>query len=163
MKIIHSLVGTLLALLVSVVLIDIPPLQAQPVTWRTPHSFILPPGVPPLVRFTGTLLPPDEAKQGIDTLQVSIEGKDWIFKIDKVRELTGPAHGQMILEDIFPPKLRFVGPDEFIAPLQQGAIANHPITVDGRLYIAHHMFLVTWVEDLFTKEKGTRNDAASPE
>lgn len=149
----RQIVGAVLGLVVSMALGQVTPVVAEPIAWQRVPPFAVVPGSPPLVRFTGTLLSPEEADTGIDTLSVSVEGKEWIFKVNRVRELTGPAHGQMILEDIFPPRLRFVGPDEFIVPLQQPGITEQVINVEGRLYIAHRMFLVTAVETFPLEEQ----------
>lgn len=141
----QKLVGVAFVLVISTALGQAACVVAEPITWQGVPPFGVP-GVPPLVRFTGTLLPPQETYSGVDTLSVSVEGKDWIFRVNRVQELTGSAYGQGILGDIFPPQLRFVGPDELLAPLQQADITEQRINVEGRLYVAHRMLFVTAVK-----------------
>jgi hypothetical protein len=100
--------------------------------------------VPPLVRFTGTLVPPGEKSAGSPhTLRVFIQNNEWLFRLDKVETLTGTNYGWMILSDIFPPELHFTGPEDLMQALQATERTGKPVSVEGRLYIADRMLAVT--------------------
>jgi hypothetical protein len=109
----------------------------------TPHF-----AVPPLVRFTGTLVPPNKKDEnGLHTLRVLIQDQEWLFRLDNVETLTGTNYGWMILNDIFPPELHFTGSDDLIRTLQAADRTDSPVRVEGRLYISDRMFAVTAVEE----------------
>ncbi len=100
--------------------------------------------VPPLVRFTGTLHSPQEKGDGtVHTLTVFIEETEWQFRLTKVETLTGTNYGWMILQDIFPPELRLSGPPDLLGPLEKPDIAGKPVEIEGRLYRADRMLVVT--------------------
>jgi hypothetical protein len=100
--------------------------------------------IPPLVRLTGTLVPTGEKKDdGLDTLGVSMGGKEWTFKLTDVETLSGTNYGPMILNDLFPREVRFMGPDQLLRPIQEAAGAQEPIAVEGRLYLVDRNFVVT--------------------
>lgn len=117
------------------------------------HHFPRPPltpymHVPPLVRFTGTLHPSDEQHDdGWHTLWISVRGKEWQFRLTNVEVLTGTNYGWMILSDIFPPHLRLSAPEHLLARLERPEIVGQPLTIEGRLYRANRVLLVTALED----------------
>ena len=72
-----------------------------------------------LVRFAGTLLPVEgKGTSDLNTLTVFIRDQAWLFRLDKVETLAGTNLGWMILNDIFPPELRFAGPADLLRFLQ---------------------------------------------
>jgi hypothetical protein len=100
--------------------------------------------IPPLVRLTGTLIPAGKkGDRGLDTLGVGMDGQEWTFKLTNVETLTGTNYGPMILSDLFPREVRFMGPDALLGPVQDAANAGRPVSVEGRLYIADRNVLVT--------------------
>ena len=113
------------------------------------------PEPPPLVRFTGSLLPLSEAKAaGLSTLTVSIKETKWQMRIDRVEKLTGrDPSGTRLLESIFPPQLRFTGPEHLLNVLRDPQIEGTVMTIEGRLYIGERMFLVTSITDSFPAKK----------
>jgi hypothetical protein len=105
--------------------------------------------VPPLVRFTGTLLPSNEKGDGgFHTLEVLVQNKKWLFRLDNVETLTAPYVDWMILNEIFPSELHFAGPEDLMSTLQISESEGKPVTVEGRLYISDGMFAVTGAEEV---------------
>lgn len=140
---------TAVLIVFGVLILRSPMAAAQLFAQRDPEIRLLPPvvpqlEVPPLVRFTGTLLPPDEkANGGVHTLRIFIQNKEWLFRLENVETLSGTNYGWMILGDLFPPELHFTGPADLLGPLQQPELAGKMITVEGRLYLADRMLAVT--------------------
>jgi hypothetical protein len=110
---------------------------------------------PPLVRFTGSFLPLEEKRPGaLAMLTVSVEGTQWKFNVAKVEKLTGKEVGSLrLLQSIFPPQLRFTGPDELLRPLQDPQVAGKPLVIEGRLYVGDRMLFVTAVKQLEEHKK----------
>jgi hypothetical protein len=107
------------------------------------------PEPPPLVRFTGSLRSPTDTKlTGFSTLNVAIKETKWRMRIAKVEKLTGRSpSGTRLLESIFPRQLHFTGPEHLLNALRDPQIEGHIISVEGRLYVRDHMFLVTEVSN----------------
>ncbi|NOT57100.1 MAG: hypothetical protein HOP18_21070 [Deltaproteobacteria bacterium] len=105
------------------------------------------PEPPPLVRFTGSLLPLDHPKPaGLSTLTVSIKEKKWRLHLTKVEKLSGHDHsGTRLLQSIFPPHLRLTGPAPLLDLLRDPAVEGKPLTIEGHLYVGDRMFFVTIV------------------
>jgi hypothetical protein len=104
--------------------------------------------IPPLVRFTGTLHPSEEQNDdSLHTLWISVRGKEWQFRLTNVEVLTGTNYGWMILSDIFPPHLRISAPENLLAWLERPEIVGKPFTIEGRLYRANRVLLVTALEE----------------
>ena len=107
--------------------------------------------VPPLVRFTGTLVAPDTKEgTGIHTLRVVLPNNEWLFRLDKVEKLNGPNFGWMLLSDLFPQELHFTGPDKMLQILRTAEQECKPVIVEGRLYISDRMLAVTDAEEVTT-------------
>jgi hypothetical protein len=107
--------------------------------------------VPPLVRFTGTLVASDTKDgTGIHTLCVVVPNNEWLFRLDKVEELNGPNFGWMLLSDLFPQELHFTGPDKMLQILRTAEQERKPVMVEGRLYVADRMLAVTDAEEVTT-------------
>lgn len=104
--------------------------------------------VPPLVRFTGTLHPSENRNDDSwPTLGISVRGQEWQFRLTNVEVLTGTNYGSMILSDIFPPHLRLSAPEDLLARLERPEIVGKPLSIEGRLYRANRVLLVTALED----------------
>ncbi len=103
------------------------------------------PEPPPLVRFTGSFLPLNEIRPaGLSTLTVSIKETKWRMQIAKVEKLTGrSSSGTRLLESLFPRQLHFTGPERLLNILRDPQIEGQMMTVEGRLYVGDHMFLLT--------------------
>jgi hypothetical protein len=122
---------------------------------ETPHvvqvfgptlSSFRPPLFPPYLRFFGTLLTTEpQEKSGMRPVLVSIGQTQWVFHLEEVEALSGSNPGSMILAQVFPRQLHFVGPPKLMQQLQDPAIAGRFIVVEGRLYISSRRFLVTGV------------------
>lgn len=102
---------------------------------------------PPLVRITGALAPFDDTQRSeLHTLVVTVKQTKWRLRIREIKALTATtSHGWGLLKDLFPPRLRFVGPADLIARLQQDDIAGLPLILEGRLYVGDHMLYLTAV------------------
>jgi len=104
---------------------------------------------PPLVRFTGALLPLEEKGRGsLHTLTVSIQGKKRLFRIANVEKLTGmDPNGWRLLQDLFPSDLRLIGPEALLSPLLHPESEGKTLTIEGNLYSGDRMFVVTAVRE----------------
>ena len=130
------------------------------VFWSTAASAQAIPQIepPPLVRFTGALHSLEEkGRGGLLTLTVSVKDTKWIFRIVKVEKLTGRnPSGWRLLQSLFPPQLRFVGPAELLHPLQEPEIVGKLLIIEGRLYTGDRMLLITAVEEATEKPTQTK-------
>jgi len=114
-------------------------------------------GSPPLVRFTGSLLPiSEEGHRGLYTLTVLIKEKKWIFKLAKVQVLTGSGRGWAILQDLFPPQVRFFGPGDLIQLLQKPESEGKLLIIEGRLYTGDRRLWLTAVKEVAEEPKRTK-------
>ena len=131
-----------------------------PIFWPTAASAQAIPHIepPPLVRSTGALHPLEEkGRGGLLTLTVSVKDTKWIFRIAKVEKLTGRnPSGWRLLQDLFPPQVRFVGPAELLHPLQEPEIVGKLLIIEGRLYTGDRMLLITAVEEATEKPTQTK-------
>lgn len=113
---------------------------------------------PPLVRLTGTFLPPaEQGQRSLSILTVSIKQVKWAFKVAKLEKLTGKAATDLqILQSLFPPELRLIGPPELLSPLQEPGITNKSFAIEGHLYIGDRILFVTTVEEVEQNPKQAR-------
>jgi len=102
---------------------------------------------PPLVRIIGAFAPlEDTQRSNLQTLTVQVKERKWKMRIREIKALTATNNsGWGLLKDLFPPRLRFTGSDEILAPLRQEDIAGRPFVLEGRLYVGDHMLYVTAV------------------
>jgi hypothetical protein len=102
---------------------------------------------PPLVRITGAFVALEEKQRGgLRTLAARVKDRTWNLRIKEIKVLTGSTNsGWSLLNDLFPPRLHLIGPDELLAPLQQDDIAGRPLILEGRLYVGDHQLYVTAV------------------
>lgn len=104
------------------------------------------PQFPPYLRFFGTLLTTEpQEKSELRPVLVSIGQIKWVFHLEEIEALSGSDPGSMILAQVFPRQLHFVGPTKLLQRLQDPAIAGKFIVVEGRLYISSRRLLVTGV------------------
>ena len=123
--------------------------HAMSAQWRTHRGPGFPDvprlSVPPLIRLTGTLHPPEEKGAPVHALTVYIGDSQWNFWLTDIDNLSGPPYGWLTLTDLFPRELRFSGPDDLLAPLQQPNVVGKPVSVEGRLYTVYRKLVVTAV------------------
>jgi len=110
------------------------------------------PEPPPLIRFTGSFLPIDEAKAGeLSSLMVSIKETKWYLRIAKVEKLSGrDPSGTRLLESLFPRQIQITGPEHLLNILRDPRIAGTAMTLEGRLYVGERMFFLTTITDSFS-------------
>jgi hypothetical protein len=111
-------------------------------------SAFRPPLLPPYLRFFGTLRTTDaqEKEPGeLRPVSVSIGQTQWVFHLEEVEALSGSIPGSMILAQVFPRQLHFVGPAKLMQQLQTPTIVGRFIVIEGRLYINSRRLLVTEV------------------
>jgi hypothetical protein len=68
-----------------------------------------------------------------------------VFHLEEVEALSGSIPGSMILAQVFPRQLHFVGPAKLMQQLQTPTIVGRFIVIEGRLYINSRRLLVTEV------------------
>jgi hypothetical protein len=78
-------------------------------------------------------------------VSVSIGQTQWVFHLEEVEALSGSIPGSMILAQVFPRQLHFVGPAKLMQQLQTPTIVGRFIVIEGRLYINSRRLLVTEV------------------
>jgi hypothetical protein len=99
----------------------------------------------------------EKGRGGLATLTVSVKDTQWSFRVAKVEKLTGTdPSGWRLLQNLFPPRLRFVGPAELLHPLQEPEIVGKLLIIEGRLYTGDRMFLITSVEEAADKPQPTK-------
>jgi hypothetical protein len=97
------------------------------------------------VRIIGSLVSPEEKRGGLRTLTTHVKDKTWQLRIKEIKTLTGLSNGWSLLNDLFPPKLHFIGPEDLLTPLRQEEIAGKLLILEGRLYVGDHQLYVTAV------------------
>lgn len=112
------------------------------------------PEFPPLLRFSGLLLapPPEENKKEeeestIRPLAVTIGQDTWNFRLQEVKALSGGPNGPLVLSQVFPRQLRFIGPEKFLHQIEDSAKAGKFVVIEGHLYMGAYKFRVTGVGD----------------
>ena len=125
-----------IALLILVVLSNIVAAQVRPEP-------------PPRIRLVGALLPfADKDPRRQNTLTVHIDGEKWIFRVVKVQQLTGNDPGGWgLLRLLFPFELRFLGPPELLARIQDPQLLGKRLILEGQLYTGGRRLFVTKVEE----------------
>jgi hypothetical protein len=109
--------------------------------------------VPLRVRFTGVLLlqSKDQSRKGaLEDFQVLISKEKWTFLLDRMEIVGSVGVNRVILQRIFPPLVRFVGPDDLIDRLKSPKMVGHMVTLEGFLYPESRMFLVTEIDEAAT-------------
>jgi len=104
------------------------------------------PSPPPLIRFIGTLGPGGENASGLRTLTVMTDHAMWRFTLRDVVTLTSTGNPDwMMLDDIFPLRLHFMGSAVLLRAVDTTARAGTPTGVSGRHSTSNGTFLVTEV------------------
>ena len=116
------------------------------------------PRSPLVVTMSGTLQPfTEHESHDLNTLTVTIDDKQqWLFRVNRVDTVTGTNPGVMLLNEIFPPKLRIMGSTSNMAVLEQPTVAGETVTLQGFLYIADRNFYVGDVSVAATTAQETR-------
>ncbi len=105
-------------------------------------------GQPLIVRFTGTVQAFDQKAAGnLDTLTMSYQERQWLFRIDRVNVLNGRDPGTLLLKNIVPPRLSLSGPAQLLEPLGTPESLGKPFTLEGMLYLRNRRFNVTTVQE----------------
>ena len=81
------------------------------------------------------------------TLTVLVAKKRWIFRLAKVENLTGRDLSALrLLQVLFPPHVHFIGLEEFVRPLQDPEVLGKRLRIEGLLYTADRVLLITAME-----------------
>src|SRR5712692_11268501 len=104
---------------------------------------------PPRVRLTGALFSVEGEKQKgvLHELNVFVREKQWTLRIAKAEFVAGTGRNRIILQRLFPPSVRFVGPADLIHSLLKPEIAGRPLIIEGLLYTGSRMLFVTGVDE----------------
>ena len=110
------------------------------------HAFVT---IPLRVRFTGVLLPDkDQSRKGaLEDFYVFIGKEKRIFRLDKMEVVGSVEPNRTILQRLFPPLVRFVGPDDLIRRLKSLDIVGKVLAIEGLLYPESRMLFLTAVDE----------------
>jgi hypothetical protein len=90
----------------------------------------------------------EQSRKGLlEDLNVIIGKERWTFLLDKMEIVGDVGLNRVILQRLFPPVVRFVGPDNLIRPLKSPEIAGKILTIEGLLYTGSGMLFVTGVDE----------------
>jgi hypothetical protein len=90
----------------------------------------------------------DQSRKGaLEDLDVLIGKEKWTFLLDKMEIVGSVGLNRTILQRLFPPLVRFVGPDDLIRRLQSPNIVGKVLTIDGLLYPESRMLFLTDVAE----------------
>jgi hypothetical protein len=97
----------------------------------------------------GVLLPmKDQNRKGLlEDLNVIIGKKRLIFMLDKMEIVGSVGLNRAILQRLFPPLVRFVGPDELVHRLESPKIIDKVLTIEGLLYTESRVFFLIGVDE----------------
>lgn len=111
------------------------------------HAFAV---APPRVRFTGVLVPiNDQSRNGLlENLNVIIETERLTLLIDKMDIIGGVGLNRVILQRLFPPWIRIIGPDDLIRNLTGPETAGKVLSIEGLLYTASRTFFLIRVDEV---------------
>jgi hypothetical protein len=100
------------------------------------------------IRLTGILIPLEEEGRKTDTVNIVMNGTEWVFKIAKAENLaqTG-VDGRTALRHVFPARLLLTGSKELIKNLQNPESVGKPVAITGFLYAASRILFVTAVDE----------------
>jgi hypothetical protein len=89
----------------------------------------------------------------LDDLEVFIGNEKSTFVLDKMKIVGSVGLNRSTLQRLFPPVIRFVGPDDLMRRLKSPKIMGKVITIEGLLYTGSRMLFLTEVDD--GEEAGT--------
>jgi len=96
----------------------------------------------------------DPSRKGLlDDLEVFIGNEKSTFVLDKMKIVGSVSLNRATLQRLFPPVIRFVGPDDLMRRLKSPKIMGKVITIEGLLYTESRMLFLTEVDD--SEEAGT--------
>ena len=84
----------------------------------------------------GTFYPLEDNKQAasLHTLNVLVNQKEWLFKVNRARNLSSSMDMSQLLHNISPPFLKLRGPENIIKALQDPTLSGKGIKIEGLLY-----------------------------
>ena len=93
----------------------------------------------------GTFYPLEDKKQAasLHVLNVLVNQKEWLFKINNARDLSGSMDMSGLLHNLSSPLLKLRGPENIIETLQDSTIAGKPVKIEGLLYFGAGISQVT--------------------
>jgi hypothetical protein len=96
----------------------------------------------------GTIIPSDE-EGNTKTYELWTDDDTWRFTVTKARVTTrASVTGSRLLMDIFPRKIKLLGPERILAPLKQSKTVGKSFKLGGRLYIQSRLFNLNTVEEV---------------
>jgi hypothetical protein len=96
----------------------------------------------------------DQSRKGLlENLNVIIGKKRLTFLLDKMDIVGGIGLNRAILQRLFPPLVRFVGPDDLIRRLKSPKSVGKVLTIEGLLYTGSRMLFIIGVDE--GEEAGT--------
>jgi len=99
----------------------------------------------PTILLIGTFYPVDKRPK-VDIITVKILNKTMLFKIDKVRNISGTKHGYSIINQLFPPVLKLTGPDKIISTLLKKDIFGKVYSLRGTIYASDNLLHLDMVK-----------------
>ena len=92
-----------------------------------------------------TFYPLEDKKQAasLHTLHVFVNQKEWLFKVNNARDLSGSMDMSQLLHYISPPILKLRGPEKIIETLQDPTLSGKPVKIEGLLYYGVGILQVT--------------------
>ena len=93
----------------------------------------------------GTFYTLEDKKQEavLHTLNVLLNQKEWRFKVNKARDLSGSMDMSQLLHNISSPILKLRGPEDIIKTLNDLTLSGKSITIEGLLYFEDGILQVT--------------------
>ena len=87
---------------------------------------------PPLIVLSGTLLPPTEKHAAnVETIDLHVKDKTWLFQIENVKNLSGKETRIQLLESLQGRRLSLLGPDVVLLPLERADMAGKQVHIKG--------------------------------
>jgi len=97
------------------------------------------------VTLTGKFLP-DQEKGSADTYMFYVRGKRLRFELKNIEVptvLPESPSGKQMMENIGTPRIQLIGPENVIKQLQQPDILGKPVKIQGTLYVADAVLVVS--------------------
>jgi hypothetical protein len=109
------------------------------------QSFQVVESPPPLIRMTGIFLTAEAAKKHSSVIELRVQEQLLTFHVREVRSPTDPTQGRSVLRNLggF---LRVKGPAETLNLLLGQATYSEPLVLEGRLYQAERVLMLSSVE-----------------
>lgn len=102
-------------------------------------------GGPQRVSLQGAFYPLDDKKQSasLHTFHFFVNQEEWLFTVNKARDLSGNMDMSHLLHYISPPILKLRGPENIIKTLQDPMLSGKPVKIEGLLYYGDGILQVT--------------------